>query len=143
MPAFSYDRSKGSFKGWLQTTTRWKIIDQLRKRQRNRALERFPDSEDSEDGGEEWPLRHPGPSELEAQWQNEWEQNLVEVAIERVKNQVRPRDFQVFDFCTIKEWPAAKVANRLKLIRPQVYYLNKKVSQMIRHEITKLQQQLG
>src|SRR5688572_6475600 len=35
MPAFKYDRSKGTFKGWLQKTTRWKISTQLRKRRGN------------------------------------------------------------------------------------------------------------
>src|SRR5215831_14191636 len=32
MPTFKYDRSIGSFKAWLLNTTRWRIIDQLRKR---------------------------------------------------------------------------------------------------------------
>src|SRR6266508_5019344 len=39
MPGFKYDRSKGSFKGWLQKTTRWKILAQFRKRQGSQPLE--------------------------------------------------------------------------------------------------------
>src|SRR2546422_10973795 len=34
IPGFKYDRSLGSFKGWLLTITRRKVIDQLRKRRR-------------------------------------------------------------------------------------------------------------
>src|SRR6267142_6487584 len=32
MPTFKYDRNIGSFKAWLLKLTRWRIIDQLRKR---------------------------------------------------------------------------------------------------------------
>ena len=135
MPSFKYDRSKGSFKGWLQKTTRWKILAQLRKRQGNQRFEQGTGLLNEEG---EWETMDPGVSDLEARWQEEWEQNLMEVAVERVKRQVRPREFQVFDFCTVKEWPVAKVACHLNLIRPQVYYLNKKVARMIRDEIEKV-----
>jgi RNA polymerase sigma factor (sigma-70 family) len=32
MPAFQYDPTKDSFKGWLLQIVRWKIADQFRKR---------------------------------------------------------------------------------------------------------------
>ena len=32
IPGFKYNRNIGSFKGWLLMTTRWRIIDQFRKR---------------------------------------------------------------------------------------------------------------
>src|SRR6266851_1175979 len=32
LPTFQYDPAIGSFKGWLLTLTRWRIIDQFRKR---------------------------------------------------------------------------------------------------------------
>src|ERR1700734_3990453 len=34
MPHFQYDSTKGSFKGWLLSLTKWRIADQFRKRQR-------------------------------------------------------------------------------------------------------------
>ena len=137
MPGFKYDRSKGSFKGWLQKTTRWKIPAQLRKRRGNERFEPLGSTATLIEEDEMEPMG-PGGSDLEARWQEEWEQNLMEVALDRVKKQVRPHEFQVFDFCTVKEWPVAKVASHLNLIRPQVYYLNKKVGRMIRGEIEKL-----
>ena len=32
MPGFTYDPTVDSFKGWLLTVTRWRILDQLQKR---------------------------------------------------------------------------------------------------------------
>jgi RNA polymerase sigma-70 factor (ECF subfamily) len=110
----------------------------LRKRQANQRFEegtgRLNDEVNGNDG--------PGVSDLEERWQEEWKRNLMEVALDRVKRQVRPREFQVFDFCTVKEWPVEKVAGHLNLIRPQVYYLNKKVARMIRDEIGKLREEV-
>src|SRR5258708_3030537 len=34
MPGFDYNSEKGSFKGWLVRLTSWRIVDQLRKRQK-------------------------------------------------------------------------------------------------------------
>src|SRR5215472_6203923 len=33
IPTFTYDPARGSFKGWLLNMARWRLIDQLRKRQ--------------------------------------------------------------------------------------------------------------
>lgn len=140
MPGFKYDRAKGSFKNWLQNTTRWRIQDQLRKRRRDQRFQegggnRFEDLAPGDPGEE---VIDPRSCELEARWQEEWEQNLMEVAIERVKRQVEPKEWQVFDFCTTKQWAPAKVARHLNLFRPQVYYLNKKITGLIRNEVEKL-----
>src|SRR5579859_5779081 len=37
MPGFKYDPALGSFKGWLLNLTRWRITDQLRKRERHES----------------------------------------------------------------------------------------------------------
>src|SRR6266853_6318316 len=42
MPNFKYDPAIGSFKAWLLNMTRWRIVDQLRKR--GPAPEARPDS---------------------------------------------------------------------------------------------------
>src|SRR5436190_12553979 len=35
MPSFKYDSAQGSFRGWLFQLTRWRIINQFRKRRRS------------------------------------------------------------------------------------------------------------
>src|SRR5882757_6413 len=44
IPGFKYDPALGSFKGWLLNMTRWRIIDQIRKR--GPAIEHRADSDD-------------------------------------------------------------------------------------------------
>lgn len=141
MPDFRYDREKGSFKSWLRHTTRWRILDQKRKRKKDRHLV-SAEPEKIEQALEQEALGDSEDAEFEAIWQSEWEQNLMNVAMERVKRGVDPREFQVFDFCTIKGWPLAKVAKSVGLIRPQVYYLNKKVAKMVRQEIERLKAEI-
>src|ERR1700722_3138499 len=81
-----YDPARGSFKGWLLQITRWRIVDKFRKREPGNAkrprsiddrmtatIERVPDS---------------GGVDLDALWENEWQQNLFDAAIVRVKKKV-------------------------------------------------------
>jgi RNA polymerase sigma-70 factor (ECF subfamily) len=125
MPEFQYDRAKGSFKNWLQKTARWRIQDHLRQRKRQERVgsNSLDELAHSNGAGEMVGAHSP---ELEALWQEEWEQNLLEVASERAKRQVDHKAWQVFDFCTMKQWPAAKVAEHVNLFRAQVYSLTRK-----------------
>ena len=109
MPGFCYDAAKGSFKNWLMRLTAWRIADQFRKRDRSLArscreercpadtptIERIPD---------------PLGSGLDTVWAQEWETNLLEAAIDRVKHKVDPKQFQVFHLYVVKQWPASKIA---------------------------------
>jgi len=140
MPDFEYDAEKGSFKGWLLRLTGWRIADQLRKRQqgiehrkheprtstRTATVERLPD---------------PMGLELEAVWEEEWEKNLMEAAIERVKKRVDPKHYQIFDLYAVKGWPVTKVARTLKVNCGRVYLINHRIKKLIKKEINYLQTQ--
>ena len=141
MPTFEYD-PKGSFKAWLLNTTRWRIQDQLRRR-RGRAVI----GPDPSDGKTQTALidRIPDPSGdyLEQMWEEEWHKNLMTTAIDRVKARVNPRQYQVFDLYVVKEWPAEKVAETLRVSKGQVYLAKLKISRMLRKEVTALKNKLG
>jgi RNA polymerase sigma factor (sigma-70 family) len=133
----NYDPAIGSFKGWLLQITRWRIADQFRKREAaegRRALstddhstatiERVPDS---------------SVVDLEALWEKEWQENLFEAAIIRVKKKVDPKQFQIFDCYMRKEWPAEKVAKQLHVNIGQVYLARHRVSALLKKEIKALE----
>jgi RNA polymerase sigma factor (sigma-70 family) len=139
MPEFRYDKAKGSFKSWLRKTARWRIQDQFRRRQRDQRLTAASSDGDTAAAQPEATSDH---DPFEAIWEEEWRQNLLEVAIDRVKKQVEPREFQVFDLCTNKQWSPARVARALHLFRPQVYYFNKKITRLIEREASRLNNEI-
>lgn len=137
IPKFEYDPEKGSFKSWLLRLTSWRISDQLRKRQRGvEARKRSPRESDRTATVER--VVDPASLKLEATWDREWEQNLMEAAIERVKKKVDPKHFQVFDLYAVKEWPVSKVAKTLKVNQGSVYLIKHRVSQLVKKEIAHL-----
>jgi len=50
----------------------------------------------------------------------EWRMNLVDAAIERVKNQVAPKQFQIFHLSVLKDLPVREVTKLLKVKAAQV-----------------------
>lgn len=131
-----YDAKAGSFKGWLLNTTRWRITDQFRKRQP--AEVKSPrDGRDDETATIERIAGADG-RKLEHVWDQEWERNLFDAALERVKKRASARQFQIFECCVVKRWSAARVAESLRVNIAQVYLAKHRVSAMMKKEVTAL-----
>ena len=139
---FRYDPKVGSFKGWLLHTTRWRINDQIRKRQRDNALIHQTEDDTRHSTGAIDRIADPDPGGLEAIWEQEWEKNLVDLAIQRVKKEVKPRQYQIFDLYVVKHWPIAKVTSTLKVNASQVYLAKHRVGSLIKKQVSKLQKEL-
>ncbi len=140
MPGFRYDEQRGSFKGWLLQTTRWRISDQFRKRVPE-CTSAAP-QQDGESGTAEIE-RAEGAACVETVWDEAWERNLVEAAIERVKGQVDPKEFQIFDLHVLREWPVQQVARKLHTTQAHVYYAKYKVARLIKKEAKNLGARMG
>ncbi len=133
-----YDPAIGSFKGWLLNITRWRIGDQFRKRKpaqvssrstsrgtrRTATIERLPDAAEFN---------------FDAVWDEEWRKNLLRTATERVKKKVDPKQYQIFDCYVLKQWPARKVADELRVSIAQVYLAKHRVSSLLKKEIGSLE----
>ena len=134
MPDFQYKAAGGSFKSWLLQLTAWRIGDQFRNRQRNiQQVNRLADSTARTATVEGVP--DPAGSGIEAIWDEEWEQNLMSAATERVKRAVDPKQYQIFDLYVLKNWPARKVASTLKVNLGRVYLAKHRIGTMIKKEI--------
>ena len=140
MPEFNYDPSVGSFKGWLLHMTRWRINDQFRKRRHEAA--RLP--QDGESTTRTSPIDQiPDPAgiNLESIWDQEWHTNLLEVAIEKVKQKVKPKQYQIFDLYVVKKWPVQKITRTLGVSLGQVYLAKHRVAALLKKEIKTLERQ--
>jgi RNA polymerase sigma-70 factor (ECF subfamily) len=130
-----YDPSIGSFKGWLLHMTRWRIVDQFRKRAPDMAGE-----DSSEEDRRTAPIdRIADDFDIETVWETEWRLHLVEAAMDRVRRKVDAKQFQIFDCYVVREWPAQKVAEHLRVNIAQVYLARHRVSALIRQEVERLE----
>ena len=141
IPEFKTDPAFGSFKAWLMHLTRWRIADQFRKRQRQgRAQQHQSDktSTTSTLGN----IQDPAGFELEHIWDDEWEKNLIDTAIERVKRQSNARHYQMFYLHVIKKQSVLQVAKSLGVSAAQVYLVKHRIGRRIKREIKHLQTKL-
>lgn len=132
---FKYDRNTGSFKRWLLNMTRWRIRDQIRRREtlaitpsdetktKTRLIEKMPD---------------PMSLDLEELWEIEWEKNLLVAALGKVKRHLDPEKYQLFDFLVNKEWPSEKVAESFGISVDQVYLAKHRITGLIKEEVKRL-----
>ena len=130
-----------SFKAWLQLIVRRRVASHLRKR----SLPTVQPQADSE-GTARTPTveRIPDPdAEVVGEiWEEEWSRNLADAAIERVKQRVGAKQFQMFDLYVIKEWPVREVARTLKANIAQVYLAKHRVTSLIKQETKKLRRRM-
>ena len=143
MHAFKYDPAVGTFKSWLLLITRRRIADHLRK------VYREPPQHVSQRNAEETArtptiekAADPASLELDRIWEEEWQKNLLEAAIQRVRRQVDPKQFQIFDSYVLKQWPVDDVKKTLGVSAAQVYLAKHRISALIKKEIKKLEAQM-
>jgi RNA polymerase sigma factor (sigma-70 family) len=137
---FKRDRALGSFKGWLRNLTRWRIVDQLRKRKPNASGEAASSlgGATSVDVAE---IPDPADDSLELLWEAEWQSNLMEAALERVRRRVKEEHYQIFDLNVVRQWPANKVARILEVNIAQVYLAKHRILALLKKEVRTLEKQ--
>src|SRR5437762_8840279 len=105
LPGFRYDPKVCSFKTWMLRLTRWRIIDQLRKRlPAEQRIEISPDDDATAISFLDRLTNGVAP-DLETAWNEEWEKAMLASAIEQVKRRVSPDQFQMFDLYVLREMP--------------------------------------
>lgn len=144
----------GSFKGWLLTITRRRIADQFEKRgkasiQPSAASSVAPDQPkrglESDDTNRTSTVeRVPDPASLVLDdcWEEQWQQHVLNAAIERVKNRVSPKQFQMFELYVLREWPVGKVAKTLGTNSGQVYLAKHRIASLLKRERERLEAQM-
>ena len=139
---YTYNPKECSFKSWIFHKTKWRIIDQIRKRppdliqhtnpkkspDRTATVEKVPDE---------------NSADMDKIWDEEWQQNLMEVATARAKDKVSIRQFQIFELSVLRGCSLAQVKRLLKVSSAHVYVAKYKVSTRIKKEIKKLEEEMG
>jgi RNA polymerase sigma-70 factor (ECF subfamily) len=141
MPEFVYDPARCSFKGWLMHVTRLRIKDQLRRRQP--AFQQMPAGDaDSQRTATVERIADPAGSlaQQDATWNEEWERNLVDAAMERVKLRVKPEHYQIFHLSAVKGLKSTEVARMLEVNIGQVYLVRHRLAKEVKREVERLKE---
>lgn len=136
MPGFRYDPTRGSFKAWLHTVIRGRLSRHWRKLDTRAPGAGRNESHGEEPGGVD--LDPAASSEFEANWQAEWEHNLLQSALRRVQAKVSARQFLLFSLAVLKEVPVATIRERYEASLTQVYLAKHRVGRVLKAEIAKL-----
>lgn len=139
LSGFKYDPAAGTFKGWLLTLTRWRIVDQLRKR--GPLAPHYPAADDTARTATIERIADENSPDLNVIWEGDWERTLYTAALERIKTRLDPQKFQIFDFYVKREWPPEKVAQTFNITVNQVYLVKNRVTDLLRDEVRRLERE--
>jgi RNA polymerase sigma factor (sigma-70 family) len=138
MPEFQYQPDVCSFKGWLMHVTRCRIADRFRRRR----PQNVPMSAPRPDTTAETTLnlRDPAADVLEGIWNEEWQKNIVDVALERVRRQSNPEHYQIFHLHAVKGLGVRDVAKLTGASLPKVYVTYHRIAKLVKAEVRRLEQ---
>jgi RNA polymerase sigma-70 factor (ECF subfamily) len=150
---FKADPAHGSFNAWLMHLTRWRIADQFRRRGKAgqwahlsaTGKVRETSAPGSDDTAQTDPInRVPDPEgvQLEHVWNEEWEKSLLTAALEQVKRQVGPKEFQIFDLNALQGLSVEATARTMQVRAASVYVAKHRISRLVRREVAKLRDKI-
>lgn len=132
---FEANPAAGSFKGWLLQLTRWRILDQVRKRcPFSRPADHAADTPRTPTTA-----RVPDPAglELDKVWDEEWQHNLISAALDRLQARIDARHYQIFYLYVIREVAVDQVAAATGVKPADVYLIKHRLmplfEQALRH----------
>jgi RNA polymerase sigma factor (sigma-70 family) len=141
MPNFKYDPKLGSFKSWLRTLIRWRISDHIRKRGHATTVPIHMES-DGEEAFLSKELRDKSVQTMEQLYEQEWQKNVLDAAVAKVKRKLDPQKYQIFDFYVNREWPPEKVAAAFNISVDQVYLAKHRITELIKSEAKRLESEM-
>jgi RNA polymerase sigma-70 factor, ECF subfamily len=136
MPDYRYKPGVCSFKGWLLHLANCRIIDHFRKKGRREHWTPAPDDPDVQ--LDEAPDNR--PSDLEQLWEEEWQKNALNSALERLKLAVRPDHYQIFHLSFVKQKPVEQISRLLGINRAQVYLVKHRLANLLKREIKSMEE---
>ena len=153
---FKTDPAHGSFSAWLMQLTRLRIADQFRNRGEagvqasacqaahgiQGTLKRELQPDDTGSTGVTDRIPDPAGLPLGKLWSEEWENNLIAVALEQVKRQVSAKQYQMFDLHALQNLSVQDTARTLQVSTASVYMAKHRVARLLKNEIKRLEKRI-
>ncbi len=125
---FEYDRSKGSFRGWLKTVTQNALRDFARRQKRT------PDAAADSDA---WDMLHnePAREDFSRRIEQAFDLELLDEARRRVQKRVAAHTWQAFELIEQGDLPVGEIAEQVGMQVAMVYVARSKVKKMLKEEL--------
>ena len=151
---FTYDPQVCSFKTWMLRLTRWRILDRIRRREREVvALGRrvhgrqvaattngdSPPEDLSDRTATVERLPDPLGTDLDRLWEEEWRQTTYRAALDALRQRLPPEQFQIYDLCTVKGLPVRQVARLTGVSVARVYLNRHRVASLLKRELQRIE----
>ena len=122
-----FDKQLGSFRGWLKTISHhaWHDLVNSRQHQVAKAGERLESQEARDD--------------LTRQLEAAWDQELMQLASDRVRLRVHPKTWKAFELTAIEDVSGQTVADQLEMNLPAIYKAKSNVMKMLQDEAQSLE----
>ena len=131
-----YDRSQGTFRGWLFTITRNKIFNHFSARRirpqasgdstTSRLLDSQPDPE-SADGADTWEM--------------EYQRRLASMAMERIQSEFQAKTWRAFWLTAVEGRAVAETAKEVDLSPGAIYVAKSRVLARLKDEVEAMRRQ--
>lgn len=132
IPRFEYDPTR-TFRGWLRTVVHSAWCDWTAERRR--GLREGLQQSGLSGVLEETPARQDLLQRLEAAF----DQELLQLAQQRIRQRVEPRTWQIFEWLALEQRPLEELARQLDMRPGSVQAARYKVQKMLRDEIALLE----
>ena len=86
-------------------------------------------------------LPDPAADALDEVWQREWEQNLLDAAMRRVRAKVSSKQLLIFRASAIDHLSASQVSKKLGVSLSQVYLARHRVGHLFKAEVQRLRRE--
>jgi len=141
MPEFKYDPAACSFKGWLMHVTRCRIADRFRRRRPQNVPLAVPRADTTAESTLDLP--DPAADVLDGIWNEEWQKNIVDVAMERIRSRVNPEHYQIFHLHAVKGLGVQDVAKLTGASLAKVYVTYHRIAKLVKQEVHRLESTNG
>jgi RNA polymerase sigma factor (sigma-70 family) len=139
---FEYDPKACAFKTWLLGVTRSKIANQYARRAKHPTLLDHGNLDDNTRSPALDRVAELHENRWEESWDEEWQKNLMDTAIQQVKQRVSIEQYQMFDLFVLKQWRASEVARTLGVTIGHVYVAKHRVAKLIRQQVQLLEDKI-
>jgi RNA polymerase sigma-70 factor (ECF subfamily) len=86
--------------------------------------------------------RIPDPQQEGELWEKEWQNTLLDAAMERVAFRAQAKHFQVFDLIVRQQWTVLRVSKELGINAATIYLINHRLTKLLKLEVSRLKKTL-